>query len=283
MKKKNRGFTLVELLVVIAIIGILIGLLLPAVQAAREAARRMQCTNHLKQWGLAVQNYHDVNYCLPAARAQFSKNHSFASNDLVDKWGITFILMPFIEAQSSYDLCVTAAKNPPSGFSGRFPGEFIGPADYSVSLVKTLPDVYYCPSDGNAKDETNDARLRLIYMACRGDVIMRTTWAPQYTIEGGLNAVQASVWKAACDRGAFYDFYWKDMGSILDGTSNTIGWSEHVTPNATSDRRTRAATVRNVSADTTKLNNKFLKECMGAISSSDSNFIETSKPVSSIQ
>jgi prepilin-type N-terminal cleavage/methylation domain-containing protein len=89
--QRYAAFTLVELLVVIAIIGILIALLLPAVQAAREAARRSQCTNNLKQIGLALQNYHDQNQTFPfGVRAQ--------------GWGPSFYvgLLPYMEQTALY-------------------------------------------------------------------------------------------------------------------------------------------------------------------------------------
>jgi prepilin-type N-terminal cleavage/methylation domain-containing protein/prepilin-type processing-associated H-X9-DG protein len=101
--RERRAFTLVELLVVIAIIGILIALLLPAVQAAREAARRAQCTNNLKQIGLALHNYHDTYKSFPTGMV-LSLDASGGHEDTVPVWGWSALVLPFLEQKSLHEI-----------------------------------------------------------------------------------------------------------------------------------------------------------------------------------
>ena len=116
---QRKGFTLVELLVVIAIIGILIAMLLPAVQAAREAARRMQCTNNLKQLGLAAHLYAD------------SHNNQFPiANPAVSRHGLFTHLLPYLEQQAFYDQLDLDGKT----------------TSEPVELREVVVDAYVCPS-----------------------------------------------------------------------------------------------------------------------------------------
>lgn len=134
MKSNQRsGFTLVELLVVIAIIGVLVGLLLPAVQAAREAARRMSCSNNVKQIGLAMQNYHAAFKRLPAGES-FTK-----VGGPVDAVGTAWIaLLPYIEQSAAADL-----------IRNDIPWYLQSP-----DAVRIVEPVYRCPSD--IAEERND-------------------------------------------------------------------------------------------------------------------------------
>lgn len=102
MRIRRRGFTLVELLVVIAIIGILVALLLPAVQSAREAARRMQCSNHMKQFGLAAHNYHDVFKTFPRY-SYFSFREDTAAWRIWQGYSVHTMLLPYMEQTNIYE------------------------------------------------------------------------------------------------------------------------------------------------------------------------------------
>src|SRR6201993_1133983 len=102
-QRSRPGFTLIELLVVIAIIAVLIALLLPAVQAAREAARRMQCTNNLKQLALAAHNYVNANGCPPMGYYLApTASHDEWGHPLYPTSGVFVPLLPYLEQQALF-------------------------------------------------------------------------------------------------------------------------------------------------------------------------------------
>ncbi len=141
---QRPAFTLVELLVVIAIIGILVGLLLPAVQAAREAARRMQCSNNLKQIGLALHNYHDSYRKFPRSNMWWNGNSNGNPRqpDVVDSRGHSWraMILPFIEQTAVFEQ-IDWTRPVSDNFT-------LGPADISNLQIARQPmSIYLCPSD----------------------------------------------------------------------------------------------------------------------------------------
>ncbi len=138
----RRAFTLVELLVVIAIIGVLVGLLLPAVQSAREAAKRTQCTNNLKQLGLACHNYQDTNGQLPnGARDGDHRISSFTAccrSTTVHGWTWCYQLLPYMEESGVYNLASAAEDSQVPNARSYHPKENIVGQQAIVGL--------YCPS-----------------------------------------------------------------------------------------------------------------------------------------
>ncbi|MCR9118981.1 MAG: DUF1559 domain-containing protein, partial [bacterium] len=153
-RSSQSGFTLVELLVVIAIIGVLIALLLPAVQAAREAARRVSCSNNLKQLGLALHNHHDVN-------------HAFPTNERTPKDISALVkLLPFFEQGALYDKINLAAG---------------GVASQSIDGIvldnRVMPSLQ-CPSESRGATLSN-GKAQSNYATCIGAQWMDSFASPK--------------------------------------------------------------------------------------------------------
>lgn len=227
----TRGFTLVELLVVIAIIGVLIALLLPAVQQAREAARRMSCTNNLKQLGVATHNYHDTFGSFPPGGLGY-QNAGGNGDRNASSWLLH--LFPFMEQGAAYD-AISPGKNrldeaatlgsAINGPSGRF----------LIDVMRTPIPTLVCPSDiggpyidpivsqgGNGllfttsgvtspNDDTNPAKAN--YAGCASSIKMHGAWwAPPINWPGSTPQFNGVFGMDEVIR--FRD--------VIDGTSNTF-------------------------------------------------------------
>lgn len=219
-RKSPSAFTLVELLVVIAIIGILIGLLLPAVQSAREAARRMQCSNNLKQFGIALHNYHSAFDCLPGQAPDTNVGYSVQAR-----------LMPFME-QSSVYATFDLTKGCVAGSSSVMPPT-LTLANHALEAAQAKIPSYRCPSDAAGADKlpgpyasetdgTSGPKVQMTtgsYMVCTGSDHTRVQAPGSRTVMGATLTYTAS-------NGPFYHGSCYNIGALTDGTSNTMVMSE---------------------------------------------------------
>lgn len=191
--RSKRGFTLVELLVVIAIIGVLVGLLLPAVQAAREAARRMQCTNNLKQLALALHNYHDTYQTFP----RYSQIPGANSSISMYSYSVHPKILPYIEQSALYERIKTSSRD-----------FYVAAGADSATQSAPVP-AFVCPSD-------------LPYpLAGRSGYC-------NYPVSAGSN-LGWNLSPSSRHNGVFQPEAETDMAAILDGTSNTIMLAEQLT------------------------------------------------------
>jgi len=187
------GFTLVELLVVIAIIGVLLALLLPAVQAARETARRSQCTNNLKQLGVAIQNYESQHGSFPPG----ARKH-----EMEGRVGLSWraLVLPFLELNAIY-----AEINPlPDGGAE------------SMAHESTIIEVYLCPSADRPDDDPN-TRKDAHYTAVSGANNNSEILDLEDSICGDIDI-----------NGLFFPESHTRIGQITDGTSNTLAIGERL-------------------------------------------------------
>jgi prepilin-type N-terminal cleavage/methylation domain-containing protein len=217
----RRAFTLVELLVVIAIIGVLVGLLLPAVQAAREAARRMQCSNNLKNIALALHNYEGAYKVFPWGVTPrntnpLSEHRPGVRMGIGHGWGWNSMILPYLEATNVYN---------------RF--DFGAPFDNNFNLVLQIAiptPIYLCPSatvtHANSNpvfsyDEINGIRIPTThYYGVMGPINLDVS--NKYTGPYPFRLSQASTnWDGFATGGILHYLSSTKMGSVTDGLSNT--------------------------------------------------------------
>jgi prepilin-type N-terminal cleavage/methylation domain-containing protein len=240
-----RGFTLVELLVVIAIIGVLVALLLPAVQAAREAARRSDCSNKLKQLGIALHNHHDTYNSFPPG---------LVDND-TNSIGWAVHILPFMEQKQVYDVVDRLFQNstgnpkatlqhktfvghPPIDGWGGNPSPFVVQRHNQTTITntqtnagKTFLPVFFCPSSAFPRFATNGLGTST-YCGNMGNDRLNG-WTGWSCSNDPNNTTQQNGWLLHDGNDA--NTICNDMASILDGTSNTlmvgeVGKSYSVTP-----------------------------------------------------
>lgn len=233
MKRRYRGFTLVELLVVIAIIGILVGLLLPAVQAAREAARRMQCSNNLKQLALAVHLHHDAHKKFPYGILRNDGNFPHPDLNKVGtpnpwnrRYPLMFQLLPFIEQTALYNKYDQFNFN-----NNRKDPATLGPDWVGNYFLKDVVATMVCPSNpgGNWNEPVSQSSppqiyFRTHYYGCAG-----TRAYPRIATDGRpslFNPFAPTVANpapgGALSDGLFTRCKRYGLAEASDGTSNTV-------------------------------------------------------------